>query len=118
MSASVERAARAVSAFPFEHVVLQPTTACNLNCCYCYLPDRLKSLRMPVEVAAAVASALRAVPHPVTVLWHGGEPLATGLDRFRVLVRQFSALRTEGKVRHSLQTNATLLTREWCEFLK
>jgi uncharacterized protein len=31
-------------------VVLQPTTLCNLDCPYCYLPFRKKRLEMPVEV--------------------------------------------------------------------
>lgn len=104
--------------FDFTHVVLQPTTRCNLNCCYCYLPDRARAAEMPVEITAAIADDLKRAPHIVNVLWHGGEPLACGLRKFRQLVKPFARLRASGKVRHSLQSNATLITQEWCEFFK
>lgn len=99
------------------HVVLQPTSGCNLNCRYCYLPLRNKQNLMDPAVAEAVALSLVPVPHKVGVLWHGGEPLFTGLSHFRLLCAPFRKLRTDGKVSHSLQTNATLITREWCDFL-
>lgn len=103
--------------FDFRSVVLQPTTVCNLNCSYCYLPGRAISRRMSPRVAIAVASSLSGVPHHVDVLWHGGEPLACGLAHIRELLAPFSALREAARVKHSLQTNATLLTPEWCQLL-
>ena|ERR1700735_2867062 len=104
--------------FDFEHVVLQPTTRCNLNCTYCYLPDRSQSSEMSTHVASAIASSLLIVPHKVTLLWHGGEPLSCGLRKFRELVKPFSALRRVGRIGHSLQTNATLITDQWCDFFR
>lgn len=106
------------STYLFTHVVLQPTTACNLNCAYCYLPDRNRSRRMTIEVAAAIAQSLETVPHLVTVLWHGGEPLACGLEKFRELLFPFHELRIAGRVQHSLQTNATLIDDGWCELFR
>jgi uncharacterized protein len=104
--------------FCFRHVVLQPTTACNLNCSYCYLPDRRKSTKMTVEVASSVASSIEGVPHSITLVWHGGEPLACGLSTFRELVKSFHNLRKGGRVSHNVQTNGTLITQEWCDFFK
>lgn len=97
---------------------MQPTTACNLNCTYCYLPERKKSNRMGIEVARAVAENLRERQRSVTLVWHGGEPLAIGIDRFRELLEPFSTLRRERLVRHNLQTNATLISEEWCALFK
>ena len=71
---------------------------------------------MPVEVADAVAEAVTtwSQDHPVRVLWHGGEPLATGLAHFATLISRFGP--GEGHpVRHSVQTNATLIDERWCE---
>lgn len=102
----------------FRSVVLQPTAVCNLNCAYCYLPDRKHGTTMSVTVARAVAASLTNLPSQILVLWHGGEPLATGFSHFRSLVSEFRSLRDVGAVRHSLQTNATLLTDEWCSFLR
>src|SRR5689334_2157740 len=59
-------------------VVMQPTTLCNLDCAYCYLPHRAADRRMPVAVARAVADEVNAWDEPVDVIWHGGEPLAAG----------------------------------------
>jgi uncharacterized protein len=98
-------------------VIMQPTTLCNLDCSYCYLPDRLQRREMSVEVAAAVASSIASQPVEdiVEVCWHGGEPLATGRDRMATLWDEFEPLRAEGRVVHSLQTNATLIDDAWCE---
>ncbi|MEV7238140.1 hypothetical protein AB0N06_30590 [Streptomyces sp. NPDC051020] len=43
-------------------VLMQPTTLCNLNCSYCYLPDRKVSRRMSVGVAQAVATGVENGP--------------------------------------------------------
>jgi uncharacterized protein len=103
--------------FVWNTVVLQPTTLCNLDCSYCYLPDRLKNNRMPPAVAKAVASVLAVGSEKRLVLWHGGEPLATGIRHFERLVEEFEWPRSLGLCEHSLQTNATLIDGEWCDFL-
>ena len=103
---------------PYTHVVMQPTTGCNLNCTYCYLPGRDKYRRMRPEVAVAVATAVRTAPHQITILWHGGEPLSCGIGLFRELLEPFRELRTEGRIQHSVQTNATLINDEWCGLFK
>ncbi|MEU6019250.1 cyclophane-forming radical SAM peptide maturase AmcB [Streptomyces sp. NPDC047515] len=97
-------------------VLMQPTTLCNLNCSYCYLPDRRVSRRMSVEVAQAVATGVRewSRKRPVAVVWHGGEPLAVGPAYFRSLVAPFGS--GEGyAVTHAVQTNAVLIDEAWCE---
>ncbi|MDH6111905.1 uncharacterized protein P3T36_006912 [Kitasatospora sp. MAP12-15] len=100
----------------YEMVVLQPTSFCNLDCRYCYLPLRKQRLEMHPGIAAAVAAdvALQDADHKVIVLWHSGEPTAIGPVKFRELLAPFEALRKAGRVRHSIQTNATLITDEWC----
>jgi hypothetical protein len=40
------------------YVIMQPTTLCNLDCLYCYLPHRAANRRMPVAVARAVAATV------------------------------------------------------------
>ncbi|GAB2858967.1 GRRM system radical SAM/SPASM domain protein [Actinocorallia aurea] len=104
----------------FANVMMQPTTRCTADCLYCYLPGRDKDNRMLPEVARAVAASIRQqnADHPVTVIWHGGEPLALPLDRFEQLLEPFEELRREGKVIHSLQTNATLITAAWCDLFR
>nr|WSX49292.1 radical SAM protein [Streptomyces sp. NBC_00974] len=94
---------------------MQPTTQClPMDCTYCYLPFRKLKHLMPVGVAEAVAASVNpwAADDPAfEVVWHGGEPLATGREHLAALMAPF-----EG-VKHSVQTNAALIDDAWCEFL-
>ncbi|MGW1916986.1 cyclophane-forming radical SAM peptide maturase AmcB [Streptomyces sp. NPDC002076] len=100
-------------------VLLQPTPLCNLDCRYCYLPARGLARVMSDEVADAVAQTVGAWSerHSVTVLWHGGEPLATGVRRLTALLDRFPSGR-EHPVRHAVQTNATLIDEAWCRLFR
>lgn len=93
-------------------VVMQPTTLCNLDCSYCYLPFRKSDHRMPVTVARSVAGTANgwAAAAPFDVIWHGGEPLTVGREHLGDLMRPFRG------VRHHVQTNATLVDDAWCGF--
>ncbi|MDM4721919.1 cyclophane-forming radical SAM peptide maturase AmcB [Micromonospora sp. WMMA1363] len=95
------------------YVVMQPTTLCNLDCAYCYLPFRSVDRRMPVSVAAAVAATVNpwARVGRFSVVWHGGEPLAAGRDHLAALIAPFGP-----EVEHHVQTNATLIDDDWCRF--
>ncbi|WP_229786863.1 cyclophane-forming radical SAM peptide maturase AmcB [Actinokineospora fastidiosa] len=97
-------------------VLMQPTTLCNLDCSYCYLPERAVARRMSTAVADSVAASVRTWSrfHPVSVVWHGGEPLAVGAPYFRGLLERF-APGDEHPVTHSVQTNGTLIDDQWCE---
>ncbi|HEX7744962.1 MAG TPA: cyclophane-forming radical SAM peptide maturase AmcB [Micromonosporaceae bacterium] len=95
------------------YVVMQPTTLCNLDCSYCYLPLRSADRRMPVAVASAVAGPVNewARDRRFSVVWHGGEPLAAGREHLAALLAPF-----DPDVEHHVQTNATLIDDAWCEF--
>jgi uncharacterized protein len=95
------------------YVVMQPTTLCNLDCAYCYLPFRGEDRRMGVGVAEAVAASVNPLARAgrFSVVWHGGEPLATGREHFARLLAPF-----DPAVEHHVQTNATLIDDGWCEF--
>ncbi|MCX4582537.1 cyclophane-forming radical SAM peptide maturase AmcB [Streptomyces sp. NBC_01481] len=96
-------------------VIMQPTTLCQpLDCTYCYLPFRKTKHLMPMPVAQAVADPVNrcAQDDPqFEVVWHGGEPLATGREYLAALMDPFRG------VKHTLQTNAVLLDDAWCTFL-
>jgi uncharacterized protein len=68
---------------------------------------------MPLTVAAAVAATVndwaRTAPR-FSVVWHGGEPLATGREHLGHLMAPFVG------VEHHIQTNATLIDDAWCDF--
>lgn len=102
----------------FRQLVLQPTTLCNLDCQYCYLPERNRNQRMPVLVAERIADSLSQLPDGVTVSWHAGEPLSTGFRHFSALLGAFAPLNRSRRIAHVIQTNATLLDEHWIRLLK
>src|SRR5262249_45094411 len=101
---------RGIASVP-SYVIMQPTTLCNLDCTYCYLPCRALDRRLRVEVADSVAATVNAwaglVPR-FAVVWHGGEPLAAGRAHLAALMAPFQG------VEHHIQTNATLVDDDWC----
>lgn len=103
---------RGVAEIP-SYILMQPTTLCNLDCAYCYLPHRGLDRRMGQPVAQAVAATVNkwtADGERFSVVWHGGEPLAAGRDHLAALMAPFTG------VEHHVQTNATLIDDAWCEF--
>jgi uncharacterized protein len=106
---------------PLDLLVLQPTPFCNINCSYCYLPDRLSTKRITTTILDRVFAEVFAsgiVRKPFTVVWHAGEPLvlppAFYAEAFALLDRH----NVHGvPVSHSVQTNGTLLDDAWCDFI-
>lgn len=108
------------------HVLAKPTgPICNLDCSYCFFLSKEAlypgdRFRMSDDVLAAYLGQLLA-SHPdgeVTVAWQGGEPTLMGVDFFRRSVELVEELRRPGQqVQHTIQTNGTLLTDEWCALL-
>ena len=109
------------------HILAKPIgPACNLNCDYCFYLEKTalfgsrKTFKMSDKVLRTfIAEYISAQPTPVVeFVWQGGEPTLLGIDFFRRVVeiqRHFAGAKT---VTNSIQTNGTLLTDEWCAFLK
>jgi hypothetical protein len=45
-------------------------------------------------------------------VWHGGEPLTIGVSRFTAMPAPFEESCEQRRIRHHLQTNATLISAE------
>lgn len=101
---------------PIKHIVLQPTSLCNLNCSYCYIPTDSRR-RGEFVTPATVEAVARLLQEDIfdadcEVVLHGGEPLAAGPARLANLIK---ALRTGVKrpLRFNIQTNGTLISERW-----
>jgi len=104
-------------------VVLQPTTFCNINCQYCYLPERLNTRRMSIDVIRRVASELFSsalVEEPFIFLWHLGEPLSVPPSFYEEAFAEIERINQayQRNYFHSFQTNATLLNMQWIDLIK
>jgi len=101
-------------------VIMQPTSRCNLNCHYCYVPNRRDSSRMDDETLdAAISKVLQSdfVQGTVEFVWHAGEPLMAGLQFYERSIELSEKYNTRNiRVVNSIQTNGTLINARWCEF--
>ena len=92
--------------------------ACNLACHYCYYnkprqtPMDLSTLELFVEQYIA----MQTTGH-VLFTWHGGEPMLRPLSFYRKAVELQRKYADGRHIENCIQTNGTLLTPEWCQFL-
>ncbi|PPK98283.1 radical SAM protein [Parapedobacter indicus] len=95
----------------FDSLIIQPITACNLNCSYCYLPDRNVKNIISKEVIFRIKESIERNKEIKSVCWHCGEPLLMNIDYFREMVE---IIHNAG-IAQSIQTNATLIDENWCQ---
>lgn len=104
------------------YLVIQPTSLCNLNCKYCYVPDRKESGKITEEILHKIfkktlSSAI--LQGSLVVNWHAGEPLTMGMDFYKSAIDICNCYNTRNlKITHMIQTNGVLLDEKWCVFIK
>jgi uncharacterized protein len=107
---------------PVRQLVLQPTPFCNMDCRYCYLPDRSDRRVMPPETAVRAVECVfeSGLAHSeVEVRWHAGEPLVVGTEYYRDVIGRLRGVVPSGaRLRHTLQTNGTLIDADWCRLFR
>lgn len=109
-----------------EMVIIQPTPFCNINCSYCYLPDRGNKHVIAQSTVTKLFAELFAsgwINPEITVLWHAGEPLAAPVAFYREAFATIERLRPKDGpwpivVKHSFQTNAMLIDDDWCDLFR
>jgi uncharacterized protein len=105
----------------FELLVVQPTSLCNLNCSYCYVPERLDKTKLETTyLLSAINNILQAKANNeiLEILWHAGEPLAIGIKKFEEYLNGIDNLPLHnGRIKYSIQTNGTLLNEKWAGLL-
>lgn len=103
-------------------LVIQPSPFCNINCDYCYLPNRTSTRRMDLPVLEQTMTQVfdsGLVGPPFVLLWHAGEPLAVPVDWYEEafdLINGFPG--AEQAAMHTFQSNGTLVNDRWCDFIK
>ncbi|MBK5288337.1 MAG: anaerobic sulfatase maturase [Acidimicrobiia bacterium] len=118
---------RPLTAPPQFHVLAKPTgPICNLDCSYCfflekealYPGDRFRMAESVMETYIRQVIESQVGPE-ITIAWQGGEPTLMGVDFFRRAVAYAEECAgPQRTLHHTIQTNGTLLTDEWCAFLR
>ena len=99
---------------------------CNLRCTYCYYAGKETLLhtgtaRMGEETLEAYirqSLAMHGDRARVEFAWHGGEPTLAGLTFYEKAVCLERRYGEGRQIVNTLQTNATLLTDDFCRFFK
>jgi uncharacterized protein len=106
----------------FKLLVVQPTSLCNLNCSYCYVPERKDKTRLDIDkITKFVDNVDFKDSSNLEILWHAGEPLTVGIDYFKEVTERVKEILSnkgipESNVSFTIQTNATLITDQWADF--
>jgi uncharacterized protein len=102
-------------------LVIQSTPFCNINCSYCYLPNRRNTDKITIEIIdAALTNLLKdnLVHDKLSIVWHAGEPLAINIDYFTELLEFIELKLPIVTIHHSIQTNGILIDQKWCDLIK
>lgn len=108
---------------PIGLVVVQSTSLCNLDCSYCYLPDRQKKRVFDLNLLPLLIQRILESPYAgpeFSLVWHAGEPLTLPTrwyDEATKILHQ--SLADHGALgldfTQHVQTNATLINDSWCD---
>lgn len=109
------------NSIPYQHlsVLIIPTDFCNMNCVYCFNGRRKEAAqkRMIPEVLRRIFEITLPYYKDIRFIFHGGEPLLAGMSFYENVVRFQNELNTAGcKITNSIQTNLSLMNREYARF--
>jgi len=109
---------------PFTLLIKPAGSDCNLDCKYCFYKNRAPEIgtgrqRMSEQTLQRLIKDYMKLQFPVAGFsWQGGEPMLMGLDFYKRAVELQKKYGSPGRtVSNTLQTNAVLIDKKWCEFL-
>lgn len=99
--------------------IIEVTENCNLRCTFCLRPTFEVSVMQIGTLEKIISYFLEINKGRVDFVWHGGEPLIAGISFFKK-IREFQKKHNKNNlmVLNSIQTNGTLLNKEFREFFE
>lgn len=109
---------------PISLVIIQPNSFCNLDCDYCYLPDRHLQNRLSLDLIDPIFKSIFTstfFKDNFSICWHAGEPLTMPISFYKSAFQLIDEAdkkynKTNFGFNYSYQTNGTLINQGWCDF--
>jgi len=99
--------------------IIEVTENCNLACTFCLRPSFTPPVMSDSTLEKVISHILECCDQRADFVWHGGEPLLTGLKFFEKippLQRKYN--NTHIAIFNNIQTNGTTLRREFVDFFE
>ncbi|ENM5727061.1 anaerobic sulfatase maturase [Vibrio mimicus] len=108
------------------HITIKPVSfKCNINCEYCYYLEKEtffhhkdKTCITYDTLEQLIKSYINQEKDDIYFTWQGGEPTLSGIEFFEKVIELQQAFSRGKRIHNAIQTNGTLLTGKWGEFLK
>jgi len=106
-------------------IIFKPTEKCNSSCLYCDVVANREPLTMKYDILELVYFRINEFletnkNETIHLIWHGGEPLLLGKKFYKKSIeyqKKYCA-KTEDRITHAIQSNLTLLNKEFIDILK
>jgi uncharacterized protein len=108
-------------------IFVKPVGAlCNLSCSYCYYLGKKNLYKSSSDFLMTddmleeyvIQHILASTDTVINFSWHGGEPLLAGIEFFRKVRAFQNKHKPAGStIVNGIQTNGTLIDKDWCMFL-
>lgn len=101
--------------YPHVFAILDITTRCNLNCTYCYIPEKLRTkedmdFKTGVKIINLIYDLIKkGKKEKATIQFHGGEPILNNDVLIDLIKYILSSDELRGSIGIVIQTNGTLL---------
>jgi len=114
---------------PFQLMIKPVGPVCNLQCDYCYYLEKTQLYKDRKTTTSAFGMSPEVLENCVReyigsqdyehilFTWQGGEPTMLQVDFFRKVVALQKKYAGGKRISNSIQTNGTLITEEWADFL-
>ena len=90
---------------------------CNIACKYCYARPFLKNYKlMSMDIVETLVKKMCSYQKNLLFSWHGGEPLFPGLGFYKDVVKIIEKYSDGHDIKHVVQTNGTLIDRDFARF--
>jgi uncharacterized protein len=105
-------------------MVIKSTRACNLRCPYCYYINEHTPnygsiiTQQTIEAVYAHIAAYTGTKSRFGFVWHGGEPLLLGRNRFQAFLDLQRKYFAADQIHNVLQSNGALITQDWIDFFR